>query len=612
MKKLIKHRNLMANIMRLILVMGIALGVTVRFVEAAPPWAYEYKHYDDGSAMVLDEEGNIYVTGFSYKDDKYVHDFMTIKYNKDGKIVWEARTDRPGTIDNMDVAFAIALDKDDYANDTYIYVTGSSREDDLDNIDIMTVKYNDEGQEAENIVYDINHDSRVRAIDTDVNHNIYVSGFEAPDIFSSSIYTIIKYNSDLIELWVSHYDNYGSIILGGVEAQAVDSPGNVYVTGGRWYEESPVRFCSSTVKYHSDGYALWSKDFYDDFGLTSEGREVYLDEENDAVYVAGRAARVNGDDIDYFLVKYDASSGNEIWRAFGPEDDDPNQEINENVCALAVDNSENVYVAVQSVDWSGADNYSYLTAKFDKDGTKLWETRYMLQGGVPSDPDLDIDSDNNVFITGQKWAMGKQQWVTIKYDTDGDEIWNAVYKGNKSTGFMHPKSVIVDNQDESIYVFGNSETTMTKEDYTLIKYDQTGNRLWLARYDAFHRDGCELDRDSYLSGVCGGDDCDDTNPNVHPGRKEDPDTSYDDNCNGRTDCFIATAAYGTPCAEEIQHLRNFRDQHLLKNNIGKKFVELYYKYSPPAAEFISDKPKLRTVVRFLLKPLVWMSEKLTR
>ena len=77
-------------------------------------------------------------------------------------------------------------------------------------------------------------------------------------------------------------------------------------------------------------------------------------------------------------------------------------------------------------------------------------------------------------------------------------------------------------------------------------------------------------------------------------------------------CFIATAAYGTPLAREIQSLREFRDQHLMKNPLGEKFVDLYYKYSPLAAEFISDKPGLRAVVRFLLKPLVLMSEKVTK
>jgi len=79
-----------------------------------------------------------------------------------------------------------------------------------------------------------------------------------------------------------------------------------------------------------------------------------------------------------------------------------------------------------------------------------------------------------------------------------------------------------------------------------------------------------------------------------------------------TFCFIATTAYGSAMHDEIEALRNFRDQYLLTNALGRRFVELYYKYSPPAARFISGRPRLRAVVRFLLKPLVWMSEKITK
>ena len=74
-------------------------------------------------------------------------------------------------------------------------------------------------------------------------------------------------------------------------------------------------------------------------------------------------------------------------------------------------------------------------------------------------------------------------------------------------------------------------------------------------------------------------------------------------------CFIATAAYGTPAAEQIDVLREFRDEVLLQNSAGSTFVALYYRLSPPIARFIAGNEFLRTLVRELLvDPAVWIVE----
>ena len=75
-------------------------------------------------------------------------------------------------------------------------------------------------------------------------------------------------------------------------------------------------------------------------------------------------------------------------------------------------------------------------------------------------------------------------------------------------------------------------------------------------------------------------------------------------------CFIATAAWGTPMQEEVRYLRAFRDQYLLTNEPGRKFVEIYYTVSPPVADYIRGNETLRSVVRTGLKPLVELSRQL--
>lgn len=72
-------------------------------------------------------------------------------------------------------------------------------------------------------------------------------------------------------------------------------------------------------------------------------------------------------------------------------------------------------------------------------------------------------------------------------------------------------------------------------------------------------------------------------------------------------CFIATAAYGSLVEPHVKILRDFRDRFLITNTAGKSFVNLYYKYSPPLADFIAKHDNLRMIVRMTLFPLVGMS-----
>ena len=76
-----------------------------------------------------------------------------------------------------------------------------------------------------------------------------------------------------------------------------------------------------------------------------------------------------------------------------------------------------------------------------------------------------------------------------------------------------------------------------------------------------------------------------------------------------TGCFIATAAYGTSTAEQLDVLREFRDGVLLKSTVGSRLVDLYYQVSPPIADFISEHSVVRTLVReLLIDPIVWLVE----
>jgi hypothetical protein len=85
-------------------------------------------------------------------------------------------------------------------------------------------------------------------------------------------------------------------------------------------------------------------------------------------------------------------------------------------------------------------------------------------------------------------------------------------------------------------------------------------------------------------------------------------SSEDGNSGGGGGCFIATAAYGSILEPQVVVLREFRDKFLLQYKIGRAFVELYYKYSPPIAHYIAKHDVIRMFVRWSLSPLILVSQ----
>jgi len=67
-------------------------------------------------------------------------------------------------------------------------------------------------------------------------------------------------------------------------------------------------------------------------------------------------------------------------------------------------------------------------------------------------------------------------------------------------------------------------------------------------------------------------------------------------------CFVATVAYGSPLAPQVDTFRRFRDDVLAQTPGGGRLVELYYRHGSSLAGAVAERPWLRASARVLLLP----------
>jgi hypothetical protein len=155
--------------------------------------------------------------------------------------------------------------------------------------------------------------------------------------------------------------------------------------------------------------------------------------------------------------------------------------------ALAVDGAGNVYVTGNSatnVEWPY--NHDYLTIKYNSAGDTAWVRRYSGPGDPGNNDDyalaLAVDTAGNVYVTGHSPGSGTSDDITtIKYYPNGDTAWVRRYNG-PANDVDCGRAIAVDGMG-NVYVTGNSYDGVTSDDYLTIKYNSTGDIVWEIKYN---------------------------------------------------------------------------------------------------------------------------------
>ena len=230
----------------------------------------------------------------------------------------------------------------------------------------------------------------------------------------------------------------------------------------------------------------------------------------------------------------------------------------------------------------------------------LLMTLAVLNVAGPSSLAQDVTEETTVEVT----SVGPNRLIySLSPDEQPQEAEEFVIRGN---GFVEPAKVVFfrELEDGTIYTITPSSGKIFFVSPTLLRI-VAPRELWVN------------DENNFLDGLWG---VRVTNPNGHSASIKDGlrvDTTFiedieeqreqRDRPTGAT-CVIATAAYGSEMAPEVQYLREFRDETVLSTFAGSSFMDafnsFYYSWSPGVADSIREDDQARAFTRGMIVPLL--------
>jgi len=251
---------------------------------------------------------------------------------------------------------------------------------------------------------------------------------------------------------------------------AVDSRGNVFVTGHSVGSYPSGVYDYATVAYSGVGEPLWTNRYSAEQDLVDSRPAAIAVDSNGKVFVTGALVPSSTNFYyDYFTLAYSVT-GQRLWtnRYDGPANGD------DRARAMAVDSSGNVFVTGASVGTNGY--HDYATVVYSGGGAWLWTTRFNGPGaGDGQVKGIALDRGANVFVTGAAVNSGGYYgYFTVAYSSAGLPLWTNSYHGRKSPYYSYPSAIAVDSSG-NVFVTGysRSEINGLYFDYATVKYSSS-------------------------------------------------------------------------------------------------------------------------------------------
>ncbi|GAB6281262.1 MAG: hypothetical protein STSR0008_00010 [Ignavibacterium sp.] len=435
-----------------ITIIFIAIFVSITYAQYIPDWLEIYDVGTTGGEVGInliasDQDGNVYVCGFKDQGLATNEDIILIKYSPDGNLLWSKWYNSPYNLDER----------------PYGLVISSSGEP-------IIAGYSDSPKGSDGL--------------------------------------ILKYDHNGFLLWdrrVESTADTNDVTNDYIKAVTLDNFNNIYVTGS-YKEPYKTQYCLAS-KYNLSGDQIWLNKYVYDYPYSgNSGFSICYDDINQSCYVfatgtigldtswTSDTTFVLGGIAGFSLLKF-GTVGNLIWvDSLMVSDEWMMSELSGITDKCLTDNAGNIYLGTRTRDIEAGNSYEdFLLFKVAPNGNTLWTRLYEQTIYSKSKiADLKVDELQNVYVIGPSsdyYSGGQTNWVTIKYNADGEIIWTKIYDRH---GYDDTPVGLFFDKVGNILVGGSAKYQgFTGSDYALVRYTSDGVMIDTCIYHAPSQEYCK-------------------------------------------------------------------------------------------------------------------------
>lgn len=341
------------------------------------------------------------------------------------------------------------------------------------NTDVLLTKYNTSGQILWQKTFDGGNNGYDYGLAVEMDNwgNFYIAGTTtATNGFLD--YFIIKTNSSGTQLWTYNWN--GSSSLHDVpSAIYLDNSGNPFIVGGTYNLQDGVDV--ALVKLSSTGTLLWAS-IYDHVGLDDVSLSIKKWNVFGSILEVSAISSSAQGQWDVAKIRFSAISGGVQGEIRVPVPQLHLQDVN----TFTSDDDGNLFLA-SAVQGSNTGK-DVEVVKVSSSGVD-WVETIDYKGFDDLPKSIAVDNNGNIFLSASAEKPGGIDILTIKMDTNGNELWRRPYLAPKNQKVAEPVKIKTDNNG-NVFVTGLVRTQSGVQDYTTFMYDESGTLRFDLKLDA--------------------------------------------------------------------------------------------------------------------------------